>query len=79
MDMYSGWENLKMKIFGLLESNPGAKVVDYLGFVSVEVIEQLALILNEMAKHAALKLVLKALVDGRGKRINIGKKWYSLH
>ena len=38
----------------------------------VEAVKQLALILNEVAKYVALKLVQKALIDGRVKRANIG-------
>jgi hypothetical protein len=58
---------------------PREFVRDYsIVFGGVKGVEQLALILNEVAKHAALSIVLRALARGRIRRDDIGEKWYSL-
>ena len=46
---------------------------DYPKFLrSIEVVSQLALALNEVVKYTALKLIQKALIQGRIEKTNIG-------
>ena len=47
-------------------------------FGSIGCVEQLATVLNEVAKYVALNLILNALAKGRIGRVNIGKGWYLL-
>ncbi len=47
-------------------------------FRSIKADEQLALTLNEMARCTALKLIQKAITQGKIERTSSGEEWHQL-
>ena len=80
-----GWKNVeKYKL--LIYMDPRVPIMPPKGFMrdysivfgGIKCVEELALVLNEVAKYTAFKLLLKSLTRKRIRGDVVGKEWYSL-